>query len=114
MKLRIRGSSIRLRLTQSEVGRVASEGRIEDAIDFGNAKLAYAFAAGDTLRATYTQNRIEVTAPAAQIARWAASEDVGIEGKEGALHILVEKDFACLKPRSEDDADAFPNPNETC
>jgi hypothetical protein len=114
MKLRIRGSSIRLRLTQSEVARVASEGRIEDAIDFGGAKLVYAFASGDGLRATYTQNRIEVTAPGAQIAKWASSEDVAIEGTHGALQILVEKDFACLKPRSEDDADAFPNPNETC
>ena len=111
MKLRIRGSSIRLRLTQSEVAKVAAEGRVEDVVDFGSAKLVYALVAGDAIRASYTQNRIEVVAP---VKAWAASDDVGIEGEHGPLKIIVEKDFACLKPRSEDDADAFPNPNETC
>jgi hypothetical protein len=123
MKLRIRGSTIRLRLTQGEVARVASEGRVEDAIVFApGEKLVYALALGEgpSLRARYAPGRIDVTAPRAAAREWADSDRVGMEGEqpiEGgvALKILVEKDFACLKPRSDDDdADAFPNPNDTC
>ena len=46
-----------------------------------------------------------------------ATRQVGIEhnqsiGDESALRILVEKDFRCLQPRSDDDeSDNFPNQN---
>src|SRR5438093_3090873 len=118
MKLRIRGSSIRLRLTQAEVAHVAGEGRVEDAIAFGpGERLVYALVSADVpaLRARYAAGRIEVAAPSVLAREWAASERVGMEGEQGELKILVEKDFACLTPRTdEDDTDAFPNPNETC
>jgi hypothetical protein len=48
-------------------------------------------------------------------ADWAAGDDVGIEamqpaGNDGALQILVEKDFACLNGPPEQNVDTFPNP----
>ncbi len=43
MKLRIRGNSVRLRLTRGEVEDFDREGRVEDAAQFGpGARLAYA------------------------------------------------------------------------
>ena len=114
MKLRIRGSSLRLRLSQREVTQLAREGRVEDAIAFGPAKLTYVLATSDVDRvgATYEANRIVVTLPKARADQWASSDEVGIEEK-GELAILVEKDWSCLKPREgEDDSDAYPHPQD--
>ena len=117
MKLRIRGDSLRLRLSQSEVATFAERGALEDATTFGpSAKLSYAMAFGDSLGATLTGARILVTVPAAAARAWATNEEVGLEATqstgEGTLKILVEKDFACLTPRGSEDADAFPHPKE--
>ena len=121
MKLRIRGSAIRLRLSKSEVLRIAEAGRVEDAIDFGAAqRLSYALVAGDvaTPSAHFSGAEIVVTIPRAQLRAWAIEETVGIEAEQDlgngqTLSILVEKDFACLKPREgEEDGDAFPNPSD--
>lgn len=113
MKLRIRGNSLRLRLSQKEVTQLAEEGRVEDAIAFGPTKLVYALALGDQMGATFDGARIVVTLATKDGREWATSEgQVGIERDDGTLRILVEKDFACLKPREgEDDEDAYPNPS---
>ena len=117
MKLRIRGDSLRIRLSQSEVHAFAERGALEDATTFGpSARLVYALAFGETISATLTGARILVTIPAAAARAWATNEEVGLEAAqstgEGTLKILVEKDFACLKPRGEEDADAYPHPSE--
>ena len=125
MKLRIRGSSLRLRLTRAEVDALAQEGRVEDAIAFGpdaSARLVYAIVARETssVTAEWTGRTISVVLPVALARDWAESERVGIEhvepvGPGQALRILIEKDFACLTPRQgEDDENAFPNPNSSC
>ena len=114
MKLRIRGNSLRLRLSQSEVTQLAQQGRVEDAIAFGPAKLTYVLttSAVEHVGAIYEDHRIVVTLPKERAARWTSSDEVGIETR-GDLHILVEKDWSCLKPREgEDDSDAFPHPEK--
>jgi hypothetical protein len=122
MKLRIRGNSLRLRLTRAEVDGLAKDGRVEDAIAFGPGpaeRLVYAVVLGatDTVTAAWSAGVITVVLPEGVARDWAASERVGIEhdqvlGAAGALRIVVEKDFACLAPREgEGDEEAFPNPN---
>jgi hypothetical protein len=126
MKLRIRGNTLRLRLSRGEVNELAERGEVRDGIAFGpeeTARLGYAIVASDD--ATVTSARlaggsVEVIVPRPLAREWATSETVGIEAEQAigaglSLQILVEKDFACLTPRKgEDDGDAFPNPNETC
>ena len=126
MKLRIRGNTLRLRLSRGEVDQLAATGEVREAIAFGAAateRLGYAIVASD--EATVTSARLaggsaEVVVPRALAREWATSDAVGFEAEqpvgEGlSLQILVEKDFACLTPRNgEDDTDAFPNPHETC
>jgi 3-methyladenine DNA glycosylase Mpg len=114
MKLRIRGNSLRLRLSRSEVTQLADSGRVEDAIAFGPSKLTYVLTTSDVdhVGATYESNRIVVTLPKERAQKWTASDEVGIESK-GELAILVEKDWSCLEPREgEDDGDAFPHPEK--
>ena len=119
MKLRIRGSSIRLRLTQSEVRRLADEGTVEESTDFGGGhRLGYALRADDVCAptASFDGGSIIVRLPRDAVRRWANGDEVGIEGTQPAgggstLKILVEKDFVCIDgPTDENQDDAFPNP----
>jgi hypothetical protein len=131
MKLRMRGDSIRLRLTQGEVTALVEKGLVEEHVTFGpGVSLTYAIATdsktGSKVEAILekgTPTRVVIRAPEPLVHAWAkdpkevgfeAAQDVGAaEGK--TLRILVEKDFACLVERPhEDNADAFPNPNTTC
>lgn len=124
MKLRVKHNSIRLRLTQGEVARFGETGRVEEAIEFGaqpQQRLIYSIeknADSRELSAVFEDRKITVFVPPAKAETWLNSDDSGIEGEQHmsdgkALRILIEKDFACLKPRhSEDERDAFPNPAE--
>lgn len=120
MKLRIRGNTIRLRLTQGEVDTFLSSGRVEEFTHLGpGERLVYALEASATasdLAARFDGGRLTVFVPEAAARDWATTEQVGLEGEQPVeagtlLSILVEKDFECLHRRpTEDDADTFPHP----
>ena len=123
MKLRLKGDTIRLRLTQSEVVAVANGDTVVETTCLPQP-FSYALETsgdekgdgkgdgkGDRIAAAFADGRMTVTIPAAVATHWAGTEQVSLRGREGAVEILVEKDFACLTPREgEDDPDAFPNP----
>jgi hypothetical protein len=113
MKLRFHAGTLRLRLSQSEVALIAAGGRVEETVTFAPGKVfSYALETGSApaVTATLSENRIRVTIPPARAATWAGSDETGIEEKGGSLRILVQKDFLCAHPESEEDLDAFPNP----
>ena len=126
MKLRIKGNSIRLRLSRPDVARLDRDGRVEETIAFGahgEDALAYAVESSPTaasVAARLASGRITVVLPAALAREWAATDRVGISAEQpgvgpdgaGVLQILVEKDFACLD-RPDEDVDAFANPAAT-
>jgi len=125
MKLRIKGNSIRLRVSRSELAMLAETGRVEDAIQFAPGdehRLAYSLQASPEVKkfsVRHTPREITVMIPAAEAEAWWDTDRVGLEGEQRVggdqtLAILVEKDFACFQPRpGEDAADAFPNPGDT-
>lgn len=119
MKLRIRGNSVRLRLSQTEVEQLAAEGIAEDRVRFSaEASLVYRVqvAPAGPVRAELGADGVTVTLPRATLERWLDPDEVSIRAEQpidggDALKILVEKDFACLVPREgEDQSDLFPNP----
>jgi hypothetical protein len=124
MKLRIRGNSLRLRLTKSEVARFGAAGNVEDAVEFGGdppQRLIYALVAASDIENTtarFENDRITVFVPKLQADRWTKSNRVGLEDEKPiaenrTLRILIEKDFACLEPREgEEDVDTFDHPFE--
>lgn len=119
MKLRIKGDSIRIRLSQTEVANFQKTGVCDDAVHFGDSALHYSLVASDkatVISSSFAQKQIVVTVPAGQASKWASDEtEVGFSADQGSLYILVEKDFACLTPRArENESDNFPNPNEVC
>ncbi len=122
MKLRIKGDSLRLRLSRSEVARLAEHGSVTETTHFapGNT-LGYAIEVGDGqagLTARFENGGIAITAPAALVKTWAADDEVGLYGEaqtsSGSLIIAVEKDFACLDRDDAENADTFPNPKGKC
>lgn len=121
MKLRIKGDSLRLRLTRGEVQQLAEVGRVEERVHISpQGVLVYRVQrapAAAALGAAFADGVIEIQVPEAIAREWCASELVTLEAVQhhGAvdLRIVVEKDFACLAPRTdEDESDNFPHPND--
>lgn len=122
MKLRIKGDSLRVRVSRSEVTRLLAGDCLEETVHFtpeAYAKLTYALQREPSLsRPTvqYTENRVAILLPGDQANAWGTTDQVGIAedislGNLGSLAILIEKDFACLDRSLEDNEDTFPNPN---
>jgi hypothetical protein len=110
MKLRFHNDSLRLRVSQAEMARLAETGRVEDTLTFAPGRtLSYSLETGPALAAAFDGQRISIVIPAAPAKHWMESDEAGIEGASGPLKVLIEKDFQCLHS-SEEDADAFPNP----
>ncbi|SEP04301.1 hypothetical protein [Mucilaginibacter sp. OK283] len=112
MKIRIKGNSLRYRLTKSDVAQLAEEGHMQEEVDFGGQQLYYAIKAveDDHLSSIFRENTIILFVPNDVIKELAETDKVGFEGKHGSLHLLVEKDFTCLDNVAEDQSDNYPNP----
>jgi hypothetical protein len=125
MKIRIKGNSIRLRLSQIEVQLFDNEGIVKEETHFGmgNTQFLYALVSdenAENINAVFQNNEIRVIVPEQLGNDWAKTDTVGISAKipineEQFLAVLIEKDFKCLTVREgEDESDNFPNPNEVC
>jgi hypothetical protein len=126
MKLRIKGDSLRLRISPSEMDRLLQAGRIEETVHFGaqhDAKLTYALitssenpAQGADMDVLYRDQEITVSIAAPHARGWAQGSQVGIYAAvntgAGQLQLAVEKDFACLDNSEAENHDTFPNPNQ--
>jgi hypothetical protein len=122
MKLRIKGNSLRLRLSKSDVAALAEKGIVSDQISFGFLSLTYELKTNsgiEKLQAFFSNDVISVHINESFAKAWKDNEVIGITGmqqiKNGeTLKLLVEKDFQCLDPTHEDQSDNYINPNSTC
>ena len=122
MKLRIRGDSVRLRLKQGEVRRLAGGETIEETTRFPGAVFSYSLALADDqddMLASFDNGSIAITMPREIIPEWADTDLVTLYTEQELpggekLALLVEKDYSCLEPgehrNCEDDADSYPHP----
>jgi len=121
MKLRIKGNSLRLRLSRSEVDCLLAHGRIEETIYFASgeaAKLTYALEHADSDREIWINalsQSLTIFLSTESATRWCKGVEVGIYGDSdtdhGVLELMVEKDFACLDRSDAENEDTFPNPH---
>ncbi len=123
MKLRIKGNSLRIRLTKTEIANFGERGLIEDRTEFINGTdLVYTLLRKpgiDQLEAGFSENRITVWVPEKIAGEWTTTDIVGFENKMDMgngkhLFLLIEKDFVCLDTTFEDQSDNFVNPNAVC
>jgi len=117
MKLRIKGNTIRFRLTKSEVDYFGKENQIEEKTEFGNNSLTYSLKTidGKNLSADFSNDTISLFIPEHLANEWTSSEMVGMEsemeiGNGKKLFLLLEKDYKCLDIVAEDQSDNYENP----
>ena len=123
MKLRIKGNSLRMRISRSEMERLVAVGRIEDTVQFTPVEgesFTYALAHDARTKSVeirYVPGSVSVVVPSAQVGRWTEESEVGIYeslalDSERSLELILEKDFACSDGSDADNADTFRNPSE--
>jgi hypothetical protein len=119
VKLRIKGDSLRLRLSQGEMRALADSGEVADHISFpGGMALTYRLRMDRniaSISASYASDLIDIRVPRELSERWCGSDLVTLSASQplaaGELRIVLEKDWACLAPREgEDESDNFPHP----
>lgn len=125
MKLRLRGNTLRFRLTRSEVAQFGEDGYIEGSTRFSAGKSGrwvYALRAmaaplgGVDIR--FSPDRLEVLVPSQLAEEWCQTEKVGFDARvsleEGqSLDVLVEKDFSCShSSQEEEQSDRYPHPDQ--
>ncbi len=122
MKLRIKGNSVRYRLTKTDVKNLCSEGYLHDKTSFGKNSFEYALQSKsdiENLSADFSDNKITVSIPQSFLQNWEANDTIGFDSKmkineNDELSILIEKDFQCLDETEEDQSDNFENPSNAC
>ena len=122
MKIRIKGDSLRLRVSRSELAGLLAGDCIEETIHFApepSARFTYSLRQEPSAKSPtvqYTDCTVSVLLPADQAYVWGATDQVGIAeeislGTLGSLALLIEKDFACPDRSDEDNQDTFANPH---
>lgn len=116
MKIRIKGNSLRYRLSKTEVDIFAKQGKIVERTEFGDQALVYVLERydGDQLSANFQHNTITLLMPVNMVNEWTNTGRVGFDNGNAPLFLLVEKDFQCLDNLTEDQSDNYPNPLLTC
>ena len=112
MKIRIKGNSLRYRLTRTDVARLDKEGYLEERSNFPGNPLIYALQLTDdeVLTSGFIDNKITLSMSHKMIAEFIQSDKVGFNNHDGDMDLLVEKDFTCLDNVAEDQSDNYPNP----
>jgi len=122
MKIRIKGNSLRLRLTKTEVTKFKSSGIIAEETHVLGGVFLYKLLRDEKaseLNASWIGSGFQVSVPVSLANQWTDSDEVGFQhiqilpdGTE--LFLLVEKDFVCIDNTFEDQSDNYPNPNAVC
>ena len=117
MKIRIRGNSVRFRLTKSEVAQLCQEKFIAEETNFSNLNFSYAVKVSDSknLEVNFSNNQILLQIPEKLLQGWDTNSKVGFShsvpsSNNKIIDLLLEKDFTCLEDRGEDESNNYPNP----
>ncbi len=122
MKIRMKGNSIRLRLSKTDLRTLEENLIVEEQTNFGSNALKYQLIPSsnhENLDAEFNNAIIQIFIPETFSKIWNNNEIVSLVsqkelGNDEPLHILVEKDFQCLDKTTEDQTDFFINPNTSC
>ena len=118
MKIRIKGNSVRLRLTKTEVETFCRKGFYTNRTQFPTSIFSYSLRSKkgiSEMEASFENNEIILSMPIENLETWASSSIIGYNanlplpnGED--LYLLVEKDFVCMDETVEDQSDNYPNP----
>ena len=123
MKIRIKGNSIRLRLTRTDVQNLKQTGKVEEKTVIGENKIfSYTLEQDKTaaaLHSKFENGKISVFLPQKELDILTETDEITVQGyqdngEEGKLFLLIEKDLKCLDTTFADQADMYENPKTTC
>lgn len=123
MKLRIKGNSIRLRLTKTDVKNLKEKGMVREETIFDTETafkyVLYSDSNSEKINAKFSKDTIEVFLPEKETKILTETEEITVKNKEyngtkGELFILIEKDLQCLDDTFEDQNDMYENKKTKC
>lgn len=123
MKIRIKGNSIRLRLTKTDVQNLKEKGIVEEKTILGAEQIfEYSLVVDEktaTISADFLANKITVSLSKREARILTETDEITLDGiqkngEENGLFILVEKDLQCLDTTSEDQSDMYENTKTHC
>ena len=91
MKLRSKGNLMCLRLTRSEVARMAMKGSLKCRTDFGSRAFRSALVTREDalgLSASFEDDAVLLSAPRAAVARWTQSEELGLDAEQTTREVI--------------------------
>lgn len=123
MKIRIKGNSIRLRLTKTDVQNLKTHSYIEETTTIGTQQVfKYALKIDDEkeqISAYFNDNKITIYLSKTEANIITDTAEITVKGsqkngEEKDLLLLVEKDLECLDSTSEDQSDMYENTKTNC
>ncbi|WP_394971016.1 DUF7009 family protein [uncultured Croceitalea sp.] len=118
MKIRIKGNSVRFRLTKTEVQALCEKGIAREKTTFNESNFVYAVKVSDkydNLHASFLNLGIILFIPPSLLSDWHLNDQVGFYHTQTLeygqqLELKLEKDFVCMDETVEDQSDNYPNP----
>lgn len=118
MKIRIKGNSVRFRLTKTEVQSLCERGISREKTTFNESNFVYAVKVSDkydNLHASFLNLGIILFLPQTILSDWYLNEQVGFYHSQTLesgqkLELKLEKDFVCMDKTTENQSDNYPNP----
>lgn len=123
MKIRIKGNSIRLRLTKTDVRNLKEKGIVEEkTVLNSNEIFAYELVKNEDsqeISAKFENGKITVSIPKKETDILTETDEITVKGEQnngesGGLFLLIEKDLQCLDDTFEDQSDMYENPKTHC
>ena len=123
MKIRIKGNSIRLRPTKTDIQNLKNIGKVEEKTVLGSNQIfQYSLEKNENLenlKATFENSKISVFLPKKEWETLVNTDEITVNGhqengEEGNLFLLIEKDLKCLDTTFEDQSDMYENPKTHC
>ena len=123
MKIRIKGNSIRLRLTKTDVKNLKDFGKIEEKTVFNETNIfEYTLEIDDNISeisAKFDQNKISILLSKKNAEILTKTNEITVQGNqdngsENGLFVLIEKDLECLDATNEDQSDMYENTKTVC
>jgi hypothetical protein len=113
MKLRLRGNSLRLRLSQGEVESLVKAGLLEETLDLVPNPLIYMVHSSrecKDIQVSFMNGWLTIAVPESALKNWAGSAAIGMEATHRGVAVLIEKDFACEHRNPPENEDTFERP----
>lgn len=123
MKIRIKGNSIRLRLTKTDIQNLKEKGIVEEKTIIRTQEIfKYSLVIDEkisAISAEFNANKITVFLSKKEAEILTETDEITVEGsqnngEEKGLFLLVEKDLQCLDITHEDQTDMYENTKTHC